>query len=405
MEKTRISRRQFLTLASTASGAALLAACTVPTAPLPAGEEAAAPTQETVELVHWGNADVWFEMVMEPVNEILADEGIWIDNVAVPSDQRLVKHRSAAAAGISAVDFFWDAAGANLGLILDGLAVPLDEPLADAGLDWADFFPERLDECGYRGKTWLMPTDQSNFAMFINGVHAEEAGLDLANLPQTREDFLEWADKMTVREGDKVTRSGFLLTGTNAGILADWSIIANSLGAQIWNDDFTEVNVTSQECAESAQFLLDCFDEYKISSRDVTERYQTHGRGGVWHVLDGVLDGRHLRSRRGAQYARSIHSPDRAHSIYPRLYRRADDGQAAWPADGSGQAARHCYRHEGDLGHGYRVEQSGRARSHLPQIAFREAGLPGWDRSLGNSKGLCGSEQERPSLLAAALVW
>jgi len=309
MSKDRVTRRNFLSGLAVGAGGAVLAACapkvvketvvvekpvevvvkeTVMVGGTPEVVEkvvTATPVPtEVIELTHWchyGNAARWFELVIDPVNEVVKEQGIHINTVDMQNAEHGTKIRAAAAAGEEACDLFWAEAGGQLRPIMDGLLAPLDDALAGAGLNWADFIPGRLDEARFKGKIWLMPTDHSTFGVLLNGAQVEEAGLDVSNPPQTGEEFLEWADKLTVREGDKITRAGFNLTGSGDGILPDWSIIAHQLGAKMWNEDFTKANVTSQACVEAAQFLLDCFDKYKISTRDTAERYKTFAEGAA----------------------------------------------------------------------------------------------------------------------------
>src|SRR5262249_56174515 len=79
----------------------------------------------------------------------------------------------------------------------------------------------------YDNKLFMIPMDLMSLQPVANLDHMKEAGLDPEKFPQDGDTLIEWAKAMTKREGDKVTRSGIMMTGSGvqptvtSGILAD----------------------------------------------------------------------------------------------------------------------------------------------------------------------------------------
>lgn len=287
----RHSRRSALRFGAALGVLPLLAACgaATPTAAPPKPTEAPKPaaaapakTGGAFELIHWStltasDGEVWEQMVQ---NANKANEGKFvIKKDTVPGDQIAVKILSSVAAG-QAPDFGWADAGRRKGWVKQGVIVPQDDHLKAAGLDLGDFTAGTLDLVKYDGKLYLMPMDAMSFQMHINTNHAQEAGLDPTKPPKTGEEMLTWADKMTKRQGDKVTRSGFLMTGSGGHNHLVWGIVFEQLGGKRVSDDLKNVTLMEGDAAKTAsQWIIDLFDKHKVASRDISDRYKAYGVG------------------------------------------------------------------------------------------------------------------------------
>ena len=71
-------------------------------------------------------------------NEAHKDQGVQIRMELVPEEQYVTKVLAATATG-RAPDFGWGTAGKGAQLAKDSVTVPLDDIIADVGLDLADF--------------------------------------------------------------------------------------------------------------------------------------------------------------------------------------------------------------------------------------------------------------------------
>jgi ABC-type glycerol-3-phosphate transport system substrate-binding protein len=161
---------------------------------------------------------------------------------------------------------------------------------AEIGFDLADFTEQSLAACRYAkfdGKLYAMPMDAMSLEVLLNTSTRKPPDLDPANPPKTGEELLAWADKLTVREGDKVTRSGFLMTGAGVQPSVVWGIVAHQMGFRRASDDLTQAAVKPEAGKQAAQWVLDLFDTRKVATRDVTDRYKAFGTGQGSMFLTG----------------------------------------------------------------------------------------------------------------------
>ncbi len=100
---------------------------------------------------------------------------------------------------------------------------------------------------------------------------------------------------MTKRDGDKVTRSGIMMTGSAVQPTITWSIVAAQMGFKRVSDDYKTAAVNPEAGKQAMQWVLDLFDKWKVSTRDVTNRYKAFGTGqgsifwtGPW-TLNGYV--------------------------------------------------------------------------------------------------------------------
>ncbi len=294
----KLNRRSFLKMAGIASGTAVLAACAAPAAAPAAGE----PAAEDYMVNHWtwlsaSDAEVWGAHI-DNFNEAHAGLGIQIEKLEVSSNEYKTKVLAAAATG-QAPDFGWADAGERADFIADGVMIPVEEHLAEAGLDWSDFTALSVAKGRYpqfNNQLYHMPLDAMTWQLEINLDHVEEAGLDPDSPPTNNDELLEWAKAMSVQEGDTVVRSGFLMTGSGLHVAFIWGLVAHQMGFRITNDELTEVCVNPDAAKEAAQWTLDLFDVHKVATRDVADRYKAFGTGegsmfitGPW-TLNGYIE-------------------------------------------------------------------------------------------------------------------
>ena len=100
---------------------------------------------------------------------------------------------------------------------------------------------------------------------------------------------------MTKRDGDKVTRSGIMMTGSGVQPTVTWGIVAAQMGFQRASDDLKTAAVNPDAGKAAMHWVLDLFDKHKVSTRDVTDRYKAFGTGqgsifwtGPW-TLNGYV--------------------------------------------------------------------------------------------------------------------
>ena len=281
MSNSSISRRHF----------AGLAGATALTVSMPWVRRASA----AAEINHWSwlaasDGEVWGQMIKD-FNA--ANKDVQIKMELVPEDQYTTKILAAAAAG-KAPDFGWGTAGQRAQWAQDGVIIPLDDLAKKAGLDVADFSEFSVKQSRYPkydNKMFLVPMDLMSLQPEVNIDHVKEAGLDPEKFPTDGATLIEWAKAMTKRDGDKVTRSGIMMTASGVQPTVTWGIVAAQMGFQRASDDMKKACVNPDAGKAAMQWVLDLFDKHKVSTRDVTDRYKAFGTGqgsvfwtGPWTV-------------------------------------------------------------------------------------------------------------------------
>lgn len=287
---TGMNRR---TLMKTAGTAALTAAV-----PMPFVRTASAAT----EIIHWSplaasDGEVWAKMIQN-FNDAHKDKGVSIKMEVINWDDYTTKVLAAAAAG-AAPDFGWNT-DPRPAFVRDGLLVPLNDLAKTSGLDIADFSEFSINKSKFPNfggdELFQVPLDLMSLQPLINTAHVSEAGLKIEDWPMDDgAKLIEWAKAMTKMEGDKVTRSGIMMTGSGVQPTVTWGIVAEQMGFQRLSDDLKSVAVNPDAGKAAMQWVLDLFDKHKVSTRDVTDRYKAFGSGqgsifwtGPW-TLNGYL--------------------------------------------------------------------------------------------------------------------
>lgn len=143
---------------------------------------------------------------------------------------------------------------------------PLDEFIeAEGGEEFlADFDPAWLDGARVDGSIWSMPFQRSTPIFYYNQDHFEAAGLDPNRPPETWDELLEFAQKLTIRDnaGNTVqwgvgmpTESWFLqaFTMQNDGMLS--------------SEDGTEVYFDSEPVIEVVEFWHDLVNKHRVMAQ------------------------------------------------------------------------------------------------------------------------------------------
>ena len=220
--------------------------------------------------------------MIDNFNEAHKDKGVQIRLELVASDQYDTKVLAAAATG-RAPDFGWGIAGTRAGFVRDGVIVALDDLASEVGLDLDDFTELSLANARYPqfdNGMFMVPMDLMSLQPEINLDHVAEAGLDANSPPATGEELIEWGKAMTKLDGDTVTRSGILMTGSGVQPTVTWGIVAEQMGFQRASADLKQAAINPEAGIRAMEWVLALFDEHKVSTRDVTDRYKAFGTGG-----------------------------------------------------------------------------------------------------------------------------
>ena len=254
-----------------------------------------------MELTHWSwlaasDGEVWQKMI-DAFNDAHKGKGVQIKMELVEEEQYITKVLAAVSSG-KGPDFGWGTAGQHAAMARDNVTVPLDDLVTKVGLDLSDFSEYSVKASRYPkydNKMFLIPLDLMSLQPEYNLDHLKEAGLDPNNLPADGATLLDWAQKLTKRDGDKVTRSGIMMTGSGVQPTVTWGIVAAQMGFQRASDDLKTACINPEAGKAAMQYVLDLFDKYKVSTRDITDRYKAFGAGqgsifwtGPW-TLNGYV--------------------------------------------------------------------------------------------------------------------
>lgn len=208
---SRLSRRRSLAGAASALGG-LLAACGE-ASQTGAGERPAITKEPvTINLLHHSTLmrDVFDQHfpAYRAMNPNVAMEHLMVRDVEV-----LPKSLALFAAG-TGPELFIPYGGDAIPIVARNLVAELD--YRSMGLTnqraFVDAYawPEALDYMQWKGKYYGIPTELSNYCLYVNNRLFRKAGLDpQRDYPKTWEDLVTLAPKLTVRQGDEITQRAF----------------------------------------------------------------------------------------------------------------------------------------------------------------------------------------------------
>jgi multiple sugar transport system substrate-binding protein len=147
----------------------------------------------------------------------------------------------------------------------EGLVLPLDDLIASSDIDLGDIYPAMLEQGKYLGKQYALPWGTDTYGLFWNKDLFEEAGLDPEKPPQTLEEMVEIADKLTKQEADgTITQLGFVPDFS-------WSHLeqyASMFGGYFVNEDGTEVLLTSAPVVDALKWEQQFYSKYNPEEVD-----------------------------------------------------------------------------------------------------------------------------------------
>jgi multiple sugar transport system substrate-binding protein len=143
--------------------------------------------------------------------------------------------------------------------VTEGLLEPLDDLAAANGIDLEDIYPAMLAQ-GKRGDSlYALPWGSDTYGLYWNKDLFEEAGLDPEKPPQTLEELVEYADKLTkVDENGKIIQLGFV-PDFSWGHIEQY---APMFGGYWVSDDGTQVLLDSQPVIDALKWEQQFYTKY-----------------------------------------------------------------------------------------------------------------------------------------------
>jgi multiple sugar transport system substrate-binding protein len=161
-----------------------------------------------------------------------------------------------------------------------GVILPLDDLLGPEGLE--PFWPATREAVTWNGHVWAMPIETDVRVLFYNKALFRAAGLDPEDPPETWEELVEYADKLTVVEGGRIVQLGFGPTLGNTY----FPLYAMLNGEDFLAEDGT-LRFNTPAAVEALQWMVDRQNAY--GSRAMTSFAATFGTGASDPFMSGKV--------------------------------------------------------------------------------------------------------------------
>jgi sn-glycerol 3-phosphate transport system substrate-binding protein len=169
-----------------------------------------------------------------------------------------------------------------------GAAQPLDDLVAaEGGRKFLDrFWPSMLLNAFYNGKTYGIPFQRSTPVMYYNKEAFQEIGLDPEKPPLTWEELAADAQKLTKRDGDRVSRWGLELPLDPYNWFYYALVYAN--GGEVLTRDGTRVLWDQPKAIEALQFWYDLVNKVRATPpftpwSDGPQEFAAGKAAMIWH--------------------------------------------------------------------------------------------------------------------------
>jgi len=151
---------------------------------------------------------------------------------------------------------------------------PMDDLLNAVNYPLDKMMPFLVDRSRFGGKLFALPHGWNSWVLLYNQNHLDKAGLPTDREPENFEEWLEWAKKMTLRDGSgNITQSGFSCPKT--GILPNniWGAMLYQYGGSMVTEDGKKTNFNNEAGRKAAEFILNCLYKWKITDPNINQRY------------------------------------------------------------------------------------------------------------------------------------
>ncbi len=206
---------------------------------------------------------------------------VTIEFVPIPYEGSDAKYLAAFAGRENAPDMWMG----KVPYFAGGLKVADPAP-ADVAEKWEEILVENVKPyLKWEGQYYGYPVESDLSPMlYYNTDYFEEAGLDPNDPPETMDELLEYAKKLTVYDAaGNVVRVGFAVrySGNPRGIVDKWLPFLHSWGGQLYAPDMSTSDgyLNSPEAIEALQFYADLVNKYKVANLTVGKPMDAFARG------------------------------------------------------------------------------------------------------------------------------
>ena len=238
---------------------------------------------DKIELTFWnywdGKNGEAMQSLVDRHNEEHPD--VEVENVFIGFNDLLPKLQAAAAGGdapdLAAADLIWMPKLANSGAI-----VPLDDNIAEAGIELDDFYPALLTVGRYQDKTYGLPVSTNNLQLFYNKELFERAGLDPTKPPTTWDELRQMAKQCT--DEDAGVYGMELFTEPGEGLTWQFQVYLWQTGGEFLTEDLAKAAFNSPAGEQALQFWVDLLQTDKSAPLAPWGQF---GQGKACMAMDG----------------------------------------------------------------------------------------------------------------------
>jgi multiple sugar transport system substrate-binding protein len=269
-----LSRRRFVA----AAGGAVAALTARPSAPVRA-------QGSPVTLTMWDNNA--FADLAKGLDEIMLGYQQVQPNVTLKlvHNQNLPKTLTAISAGTGPdIVWLWDGSEPIGTWAETGVIGSLDDVIKSSGYDLKQLVPAALNTTTYKGQVYGLPLVADAYWLWWNKGAFAEAGLDPDTPPKTIEELWQYADKLTTKDGDRITRLGMRLPQD----MPKYQTWAYAFGADFYDPTTRKLLITSPDMVAA---MGDIASGYAKFGPDTVDRFNASlGQGGT--AQDPFLQGK-----------------------------------------------------------------------------------------------------------------
>lgn len=179
--------------------------------------------------------------------------------------QDLTKTLTAISAGAGPdIVWLWDGAGPIGSWALSGAIQPLDGFIAESEFPVDEIQPAAMEAMTFKGQTYGLPLVADTYWVWWNPAIFEEVGLDPATPPKTMDELWEFAEKLTVRDGDRIERLGMNLP-SYFDAYQGW---AYAFGAKFFDPETNQLTITSPEMVAAMNSIKSGYDRFGADNVD-----------------------------------------------------------------------------------------------------------------------------------------
>lgn len=242
----------------------------------------AAEENKKVTITYWQHSSAARDNMMKTLAyEFMQDNpDINVKMEFIPEDSYYTKLTSTLATN-AAPDVMQVESGMIPRLVKADAIQPLDEKVLPADTIRNDFTPSTVDALQVNGKFYGLPTDTESIVLYWNKDLVKAAGLDADKGPQTWDELLDWAKKLTKFDGGKMVQSGWGEKGYHPEVQA--FIFMN--GGKMVDDSGKYCFADDPKSVEAIKFMVDAYKVSKVYDTQFMANWAGFRQGKVAMML------------------------------------------------------------------------------------------------------------------------